>query len=73
VSPGILLLFHRIKEAILEGYEEIDLLRGHDDYKMAWANGLHRCLTIRYYNRHVRAAALKLLEGGKATMKILLR
>jgi len=73
VSPGILLLVHRIEDAIRDGYEEVDLLRGHHDYKMAWANGLRRCLTIRYYNSHMRAAVFKLLESGKDAVKILLR
>jgi hypothetical protein len=72
-SPGILLLFHRIEEAIREGYQEVDLLRGAEGYKMALANGLRRSLTLRYYNSHVRAAAFKLLESGKDTVKILVR
>jgi CelD/BcsL family acetyltransferase involved in cellulose biosynthesis len=72
-SPGILLLFHRIEEAIRLGYREFDLLRGVADYKMAWANGLRRSLTLRYYNNHLRAAAVKLLESGKAVVKVLVR
>ena len=72
-SPGILLLFHCIKEAIREGNKEFDLLRGTADYKMAWANGLRRSLTLRHYNRHVRTAVAKLLESGKTTVKVLVR
>jgi len=72
-SPGILLLFHCIKEAIVEGHKQFDLLWGIADYKMAWANGLRRSLTFRYYNRHVRNSAVKLLESGKDIVKILTR
>ena len=72
-SPGMLLLFHRIEEAIRQGYQEFDLLRGVAGYKMAWANGLRRCLTLRYYNQHLRAVAMKLLESGRLVVKVLVR
>jgi len=72
-SPGMLLLFHCIEEAIHEGYQEFDLLQGATGYKMAWANGLRRSLTLRYYNKHLRAAAVKLLESGRAVVKVLVR
>ena len=48
-SPGLLVLYHRIQQAI------------------------RRSITLRYYNRSVRAVALKLLESGKQAAKILLR
>ena len=72
-SPGILLLFHRIEKAIEEEYRVFDLLRGAPDYKIAWANGLRRSLTLRYYNRHLRAAGMKLVESGKSVVKVLVR
>jgi len=72
-SPGILVLFHSIQRAILEGHKQFDLLWGIADYKMAWANGLRRSLTFRYYNRHVRNTAVKLLANGKDIVKLLLR
>ncbi len=72
-SPGILLLFHRIEEAVREGYREFDLLRGFEDYKMAWASFIRRSLTLRHYNNHFRAALVELLDSGKSVLKTLLR
>jgi CelD/BcsL family acetyltransferase involved in cellulose biosynthesis len=72
-SPGILLLFRCIEEAVREGCTEFDLLRGAADYKMAWATNLRRCITLRYYNRHLRSAAMKALESGKSVVKMLVR
>src|SRR5438132_5442126 len=72
-SPGILLLFHCIKEAIREGNKIFDLLRGTTDYKMAWASGLRRSLTLQHYNQHVRSTVAWLLESGKTAVKVLVR
>lgn len=72
-SPGILLLLHCIEKSIEEGCYQVDLLRGLTDYKMAWANDLRRALTLRHYNRHLAAALVKLLDGGKQWLKILIR
>ena len=72
-SPGILLLFHSIGEAIREGCKEYDLLRGPAEYKTAWANGIRRSLTLRHYNRHIRTAIAKLMDSGKDFVKILVR
>jgi CelD/BcsL family acetyltransferase involved in cellulose biosynthesis len=70
-SPGILLLFHCIEDTAREGFKEFNLLTGTDDYKMAWATGLRRCVTLQYYNRHLRSAALKAVESGISILKIL--
>jgi len=72
-SPGILLLFHCVGEAIREGCSQVDLLKGWADYKIAWANRLRRCLTLRHYNTTVRAAGMKLLAGAKDTVKVIVR
>jgi len=72
-SPGILLLYHCIEEAIAEGQKQFDLLRGITDYKMAWANGLRRALTFRHYNRHLRSKAARLLQHSRDTVKALVR
>jgi len=72
-SPGILLLFHRIQEAIEEGCMKVDLLRGVTPYKMAWANGLRRQITLRTYNRTPRAFLCKLISSGKDIAKVLIR
>ena len=72
-SPGTQLLYHCIENAILEGYQRFDLLTGMDGYKMTVANRLRQCLTLRHYNKHVRAAAFKLLESTRQTAKVLLR
>lgn len=72
-SPGLLLLHHRIEQAIGDGERMVDLLQGAQPYKVACCNDLRRSATWRYYNRHVRSVALKLVENGKQAIKILLR
>jgi CelD/BcsL family acetyltransferase involved in cellulose biosynthesis len=72
-SPGLLLLAHRIEQAILEGAQMVDLLQGVQAYKLEWSTGLRRSVTCRYYNRHARASALKLFESAKQAVKILIR
>lgn len=72
-SPGTLLLYECVVQAIRDGCKGFDLLRGPADYKMAWANGLRRSLTLKLYNRTIRAAASKLLENGKGILKVLVR
>ncbi len=72
-SPGLLLLHHRIEQAIREGVETVDLLQGAQPYKLEWSTDHRRLVTLRYYNRHVRAVALKLLESAKQVVKILVR
>lgn len=72
-SPGLLLLYHRIEQAIRDGLTTVDLLQGAQPYKLEWSTDRRRLVTLRYYNRHVRAAALKLFEGAKQAIKILVR
>jgi CelD/BcsL family acetyltransferase involved in cellulose biosynthesis len=72
-SPGLLLLHHRIEQAIREGARMVDLLQGAQPYKLECSTGLRRLVTLRYYNRHARALALKLFESAKQVVKILLR
>jgi CelD/BcsL family acetyltransferase involved in cellulose biosynthesis len=72
-SPGLLLLSHRIEQAIRDGEHMVDLLQGAEPYKLDWATDLRRSLTWRYYNQHARALSLKLLESAKQAMKILMR
>ena len=72
-SPGLLLLYHRIQQAICDGQRMVDLLQGTQPYKLEWSNDVRRSITLRYYNRSVRTVALKLLESGKQAAKILLR
>ena len=72
-SPGLLLLYHRIQQAICDGERMVDLLQGTQPYKLECSTGLRRSITCRYYNRHVPAAALKILESAKRAVKILLR
>jgi CelD/BcsL family acetyltransferase involved in cellulose biosynthesis len=35
-SPGVLLIAHAIEEAIREGQQEFDFLRGNEPYKYLW-------------------------------------
>ena len=72
-SPGLLLLHHRIEQAICGGERMVDLLQGAQPYKLEWSDDIQRSITLRYYNRSVRTVALKLLESGKQAAKILLR
>jgi CelD/BcsL family acetyltransferase involved in cellulose biosynthesis len=72
-SPGLLLLNHRIEQAICDGEHTVDLLQGAEPYKLECATVLRRSLTWRYYNRHARALGLKLLESAKQAVKILMR
>lgn len=72
-SPGLLLLYHRIEQSIPDGERTVDLLQGAQPYKLEWSNDLRRSVTLRYYNRHVLALGLKLLESAKQSVKILLR
>lgn len=72
-SPGLLLLYHRIEQAIHDGERMVDLLQGAQPYKLEWSNDVRRLITCRYYNRHAPAVALKLLESAKRAVKILLR
>jgi CelD/BcsL family acetyltransferase involved in cellulose biosynthesis len=72
-SPGLLLLSHRIEQAIRDGEHTVDLLQGAEPYKLECATDLRRSLTWRYYNQHGRALGLKLLESAKQAVKILMR
>lgn len=72
-SPGMLVLGHRIEQAIEEGLGCFDLLQGDADYKRVWANGIRRSLTIRAYNRRSRALWVKLIESAKQAIKIAVR
>ena len=66
-------LYHRIEQAICDGEHRVDLLMGAQPYKLMWSNDLRRSLTLRYYNRHVRALGLKLMETAKQGLKMLVR
>jgi CelD/BcsL family acetyltransferase involved in cellulose biosynthesis len=72
-SPGRLLLFQCVCQAIRNGDGQFDLLRGAADYKLAWANGLRRSITMRHYNKTIRAAASKLMDSAKGVVKVLVR
>jgi CelD/BcsL family acetyltransferase involved in cellulose biosynthesis len=72
-SPGLLLLSHCIEQAICDGAHTVDLLMGAEPYKLKWSNDLRRTMTLRYYNRNVRALGLKLLETAKQAAKMLVR
>jgi CelD/BcsL family acetyltransferase involved in cellulose biosynthesis len=72
-SPGLLMLNHRIEQAICDGEHTVDLLQGAEPYKLECATNLRRSLTLRYYNRRAPALGLKLLESAKQAAKILAR
>jgi len=72
-SPGTLLLFHCVEQAIASGISEFDLLRGAMPYKLAWASALRRCLTLRIYNRHLSSGVSMMYGSARDFWKILLR
>lgn len=72
-SPGLLLLHHRIEQAIRDGLTTVDLLQGAQPYKLEWSTDRRRLVTVRYHNRHARVVALKLCESAKQAIKILVR
>jgi CelD/BcsL family acetyltransferase involved in cellulose biosynthesis len=72
-SPGTLLLFHCVEQAIASGLAEFDLLRGAMPYKLAWANALRRCLTLKIYNRHLGSVVSLTYGSVRDFGKILLR
>ncbi|MET0514191.1 MAG: GNAT family N-acetyltransferase [Nitrospiraceae bacterium] len=72
-SPGLLLLAHRIEQAIEEGYRLVDLLQGDARYKTSWANDTRRSLTLQAYNRCWPAFMLRCAQSVRQALKILLR
>ena len=72
-SPGMLLLAHRIEQAIEEGYRLFDLLQGEARYKTTWANGTRRSITLRAYNRRWPAFMLQCVQSVRQALKILVR
>ncbi len=73
VSPGFLLLAHCIEQAATAGAVRFDLLQGAADYKTVWADRLRRCLTLRGYNRSMRAVSWMAFDGMKKTAKVMSR
>jgi CelD/BcsL family acetyltransferase involved in cellulose biosynthesis len=72
-SPGMLLLYRRIEQAIEEGLGSFDFLQGETGYKAVWAGEIRRSLTLRAYNRRGRAVLLKLAQCAKQAAKIAVR
>lgn len=72
-SAGRLLLYQVIEQERGEGCVEFDLLRGDADYKMAWANGRRRSLTLAAYHRGFRPASFKIARSIKDTIKVIVR
>jgi CelD/BcsL family acetyltransferase involved in cellulose biosynthesis len=72
-SPGMLILARRLEQAIAEGHWHVDLLRGAADYKLSWATGLRRTLSLRAYNRRWPALARYLMEALKESVKLAVR
>ena len=61
-SPGIVLLVYNIKRYIENGYEELDFLRGDEDYKFHWTKDCRpNVQAIMFNNRKVKTRLLKKL------------
>ena len=48
-SPGSLLMIHLLKEAFEEGMEEVDFMRGAEDFKFHWSNGTRTNTRLVFY------------------------
>lgn len=53
ISPGHLLHAHCIKQAIIEGFEEYDLLLGKHEYKRRWAKEYRNLISIKIFSQKV--------------------
>jgi CelD/BcsL family acetyltransferase involved in cellulose biosynthesis len=57
-SPGVVIFDHCIESAISKRIEEIDFLRGDDDYKEHWAKRERRSFNLWIVNRTLRGFVL---------------
>ena len=67
-SPGALLILYAIEQAIREGLTCYDFLRGAEDYKFQFANGVKTTTTL-LLARTVQARAYLLLKDAKSAIK----
>jgi CelD/BcsL family acetyltransferase involved in cellulose biosynthesis len=52
-----------IEESIKRGCSEFDMLRGGEKYKLRWTPMSRQVVSVRFYNRTVRSAALRVRRG----------
>lgn len=67
-SPGHLLLAHAIREAIQEGAQEVDLLRGVEPYKFSWANQERHDASLAHshsWKGHLWLRGIAAIDGAK--------
>ena len=61
-SPGIVLLVYNIKRYIKKGYDELDFMRGDEDYKFHWTRDCRPNIQVIIFNhRKVKTRLLKKL------------
>ena len=61
---GNVLMLEMIQDAITQGVERFDFLRGDEAYKQHWANGLAYTWNLTVYRKGLKGAALNCLESG---------
>jgi len=72
-SIGMLLLYKSIKDAIKEGCEEFDLLRGNELYKLVWATHYNRTFRVNFFSKSLKSSAYVFYNQVKELTKILVR
>ena len=52
LSPGTMLVPAVLDYGFSHGYQEYDLLKGEEPYKMMWSTGFHETFRLLIWNRH---------------------
>jgi len=73
VSPGVLLFSYCIENAILEGMEEFDFLRGNEDYKYRWTKQERKNLRVKIFNDTFKGKIAYWFYRSKAQIKTIKR
>lgn len=60
-SPGSILMIQLLKNAFAEGLEEVDLMRGGEDYKFHWTNGSRFNARLEFYRADLISRLIRYL------------
>ncbi len=72
-SLGTLILYQNIKDAIQEGCNDFDMLRGNERYKFTWANHYIRTLRVNFFRRHIKTITYVASDEIKNFVKLVIR
>jgi CelD/BcsL family acetyltransferase involved in cellulose biosynthesis len=72
-SPGTVLLYCVIEDAMNNGCKEFDFLRGNEKYKSTWANGRRNLITLSIINKTICGEITKSIGYTKEFLKRKLR